>query len=96
MVTQVGVARASKRQHTEKTPGNERGASADWKFDKLLEENPGPAKLFIMGTMTPEIMCLDLQIDIGDVQMTPFGDYGVQSAASGCSVRYIQSFCIKL
>ena len=39
MVTQVGVASASRRQHTEKTPGNQRrGASADWNFDKLLEE----------------------------------------------------------
>ena len=38
MVTQVGVAKAKRRQHTEKTPGNERGTSADWNFDKLLEE----------------------------------------------------------
>ena len=38
MVTQAGMAKAKRRQHTEKTPGNERGTSADWNFDKLLEE----------------------------------------------------------
>ena len=54
MVTQVGVAKAKRRQHTEKTPGNERGTSADWNFDKLLEERTGDRpKLFIEGTMTP-------------------------------------------
>ena len=54
MVTQVGVAKAKRRQHTEKTPGNERGTSADWNFDKLLEERSGDRpKLFTEGTMTP-------------------------------------------
>ena len=62
MVTQAGMAKAKRRQHTEKTPGNERGTSADWNFDKLLEERTGGRpKLFIEGTMTPqvpEIMCV--------------------------------------